>query len=192
MTVIKKAEHTDVDKPRIFEMDDILYSENGDIYEGFKDAPGYSHYCSKFDGTGMAVTADNKVYYVDGKLEPRYLSESSTSAVISKKADFVLYNDEVHEGCVYDAANDQKITICEDYFTVYDSAISSNGRYVAFYERESGTIIRDVQNPESFTTVSKKDLDAIAVSPDGKRAFFKNYDDETYFAYSYHDGGVEF
>ena len=188
ITVIKKAEHTDVDNPRIFEMDDILYSENGDIYEGFKDAPGYPHYCYKYDRTGMAVTADNKVYYIDGKLEPRYLSESSTSAVISKKADFVLYNDEAHEGCVYDAANDQKITICKDYFTVYDSAISSNGRYVAFYEKESGTIIRDVQNPESFTTVSKKDLDAIAVSPDGKRAFFKNYDDETYFAYSYHDG----
>ncbi len=42
ITVVQKAEHVDVDNPRIFEMDDILYSENGDIYDGFQNS-GYKY-----------------------------------------------------------------------------------------------------------------------------------------------------
>ncbi len=189
ITVVQKAEHVDVDNPRIFEMDDILYSENGDIYDGFQNS-GYNYYSSKFDGTAMVVTSEDKLYYVDGYLDPCYLSESRTRAIISKKADFILYNDrdELQCGCVYDASTGRKIPIYSQYIPLSDSAISSNGRYVVFYDKEHGTIIKDVQNPDSYTIVSKRDLDAIAVSPDGERAFFEIYDDQTHFAFSFHDG----
>ena len=189
ITVVQKAEHVDVDNPRIFEMDDILYSENGDIYMDFQ-SPEYNYYSTNFDGTAMAVTSEKKLYYVDGKLEPVYLSESKTRAIISKKANFVLYNDmdELQCGCVYDGSAGRKIPIHSRNIPLYDSAISSNGRYVAFFDNEQGAVIKDVQDTDSYTIVSKKKLKAVHISPDGERGFFELYDDQTHFVFSYHDG----
>ncbi|WP_029233329.1 hypothetical protein [Butyrivibrio sp. VCB2006] len=192
ITLIKEADYTPVDNPRIFIGDKIIYSETGALYEGLK-GDSYMYVSLNYDSTMAAITMDEKLYFIDGYLDPVLLcSDSSSRGIISKRAPYVLYNDmdDTKCLCVYDAKNHEKIQLATGYARVYDSAISSNGKYVTYYDRENGMLIKNIDNPEEYTRISGKRFDALAISSDGKRAFYSLYDDSTYFVFYYNDGNL--
>ena len=188
--IVRYADINDIENPRIFMGDHILFSETGAVLEDFFEKNAYFEYNDNYDHTMAAVENDDKLYYVDGQLKPRPIGYEIYNFIMCKDGGYILCEGSTDGLFVYDVDNDSRIQIADDY---YKSSISSNGKYVVFsdnYLEKQGTWIVSLDDSEK-TKISDKALKPIYISRDGKRAFFEYYDDSLKLIFYYNDGKCE-
>ncbi len=140
--------------------------------------------------TRAAFLRGEECYYIDSGLKPKCLASKSDGVVMSKNGAFVYFND-LENNCVsmYDAENDETVAVSEKG-NISKSSVSYDGKMLALYRAEdkSISIVSSGRTKPVRIVSGTMNLKALAVSDDGKRAFYSTYDGDNYTYYFYDDG----
>lgn len=165
----------------------VLYNSNGEAnnkFEGNEDLD----FEPTFDNEMAMICDDKKVYYVDGNLKPRLIAKKADEALISKNSGAILYGNSKKKTLdYYDPETGHIYHISDDCLRVSLSAISSNGQYVVFYDDNRDRMML-YEKGGRLSSILGGYHHCMAISDDGQRAFFRNYEENGDVIIYYNNG----
>lgn len=172
----EEKEKRSYDGPRIYECSSYIFTDRGDMLTDFFEKDSYGLEISfDADRKYAALKKGEDCYLIDANLNYTMITGNCSYFGINFEGTY-LYYCSASKVCIYDIQNKKEILLDDGGF---NACISPNGQMVSYIKYVGGGntdiyIAGIDREPESIISAQKGFYEPVAVSDDGRYAFFES------------------